>query len=105
MEISYASHIQIKVLGGSDASIHFNGAPNFVRRPLTIEIKLSTLPTNVHGRLNILRLKPDFSYTEGLGYKDGIGLCLLSVSPEELRELREIYVDERFWIKEPKTTS
>ena len=105
MEIPYASHIQIKLLGGSNASIRFNGAPNLVRRPLTIETKLSTLPVNVHGRLNILRLKQDFSYTEDLGYKDGIGLYLLYVSPEELRELREIYVDKRFWIKEPKVTS
>ena len=105
MEIPYSSHIEIKLLGGSDASIRFKGESHFVRRPLTIETKLSTIPVNLHGRLNILRLKQDFSYTDELGYKDGIGMCLLYVSTEELLTLREIYVDKRFWIKEPEVTS
>jgi hypothetical protein len=93
------------LLGGSNASIRFNGPPNLVRRPLTIETKLSTLPVNVHGRLNILRLKQDFSYSDELGYKDGIGSYLLYVSPEELKELREIYIDKRFWVKDKKVNS
>lgn len=82
------------------------GAPNLVKpRVLLIETQLSTLPVSVHGRLNILRLQQEFSYTDELGYKDGIDSYLLYVSPEEMRELRDIYVHKDFWLKDKETNS
>ena len=54
---------------------------------------LEDLPLMVRGRINMLRLAKDYSYTEGLGYKGKISKTLeltVYVEDDELEQLRKL---------------